>query len=360
MENQRLLDKLNAGKYLLTEEWAQLIGTYTEEDREYAAALAREIALAQFGNGIYYRGIIEFSNYCRNDCFYCGIRRGNDRASRYRLTKEDILSCCEQGYPLGFRTFVLQSGEDAYYTDERLVDIISTIARTYPDCAITLSVGERSRDSYQQLFDAGADRYLLRHETADEEHYGKLHPPELSWKNRIRCLYDLKEIGYQTGCGFMVGSPGQTVDCLVKDMQFIKDFEPQMIGIGPFIPHKETPFGDIPAGSSELTLFLLSLCRIMQPAVLLPATTALGSLRGDGRQLGVLAGANVLMPNLSPAAVREKYMLYNNKAITGYDAAESLELLRAHMREIGYELRIDRGDYDKRAGGRGAWGPLYE
>ena len=345
MTNIQLIDRLRSQRTLDTVEWVRLIGTCTPEDRIYAADAARAIALERFGNRIYCRGIVEFSNYCKNDCLYCGIRRSSADVQRYRLTRDDILLCCREGYGLGFRTFVLQSGEDPWYTDARMADIISAIRAEFPDCAITLSIGEKSRESYQAFFDAGANRFLLRHETADCAHYAKLHPACQTLENRLRCLRDLKEIGYQTGCGFMVGSPFQTVQCLAEDMRFIADFRPHMIGIGPFIPHHATPFRDFPAGSAELTLFLLSLCRIMLPDVLLPATTALGTLRGDGRQKGVLAGANVIMPNLSPKAVREKYMLYDNKAISGEDAAESLNILKAHMREIGYEIVVGRGDY---------------
>ena len=344
MTNLQLIDRLGSRGGLTQEEWIQLIDTHTPAEQAYAAEIARAIALDRFGKRIYFRGIVEFSNYCKNDCYYCGIRRSSD-AVRYRLEQADILDCCREGYALGFRTFVLQSGEDPWYTDARMIAIISAIRSAFPDCAITLSIGERSRESYQAYFDAGANRFLLRHETADCAHYAKLHPACQTLENRLRCLRDLRDIGYQTGCGFMVGSPYQTTQCLAEDMQFIERFRPHMIGIGPFIPHHSTPFRDFPAGDTELTLFLLSLCRIMLPDVLLPATTALGSLRGDGRQKGVLAGANVIMPNLSPAAVRKKYMLYDNKAVSGEDAAESLHILKEHMREIGYEIVVGRGDY---------------
>lgn len=345
MTNHELIDKLNCTKTLSLEEWKLLLGTFSIEDREYAAEIAREIVLSKYGNKIFFRGIIEFTNICRNDCLYCGIRRSNGCVTRYRLTKEDILACCDEGYKLGFRTFVLQGGEDACFTDDIMADIVSSIRGKYPDCAITLSIGERSRESYKRLFAAGANRYLLRHETADCVHYNRLHPPELSLENRLRCLNDLKETGYQTGCGCMVGSPYQTVECLAKDMMFMSWFKPEMIGIGPFIPHKDTPFRDFKAGSTELTLFLLSLCRIMLPDVLLPATTALGTLSGNGRQLGILAGANVIMPNLSPLEVRRKYMLYDNKIGTEDDAEESIRKVKMQIEKIGYEMVIDRGDH---------------
>ena len=348
MTNQELLRELDGEKKLSREEWTVLFSTFTEEDRACAAETARKIAQARFGRDIWFRGIVEFSNCCKNNCYYCGIRRDNAHAARYRLTEEEILDCCAQGYEIGFRTFVLQGGEDGWYTDGRVAAVVSAIRRAFPDCAVTLSIGERSRESYQRLFDAGASRYLLRHETADETHYGRLHPPELSWRNRMRCLKDLKEIGYQTGCGCMVGTPGQTPELLAKEMEFLTDFRPQMIGVGPFLPHRDTPFRDEPAGSAETTLFLLSLCRIALPDVLLPATTALGTARGDGRQLGVLAGANVVMPNLSPQTVRRKYMLYDNKAGTDFDARAGLEALRAQMGEIGYRLVSARGDYEKK------------
>lgn len=345
MNNKGLIEKLNDEKKLSLYEWEQLLSTYTMDDKDYAAKLAREISNKYFGNKIFFRGLIEFTNYCKNNCNYCGIRRGNKCASRYRLSKEDILLCCEEGYKYGYRTFVLQGGEDNYYTDELMVDIIKEIHEKYPDCAITLSIGEKSKESYEKFFKAGANRYLLRHETADKDHYNKLHPSELSWDHRMKCLKDLKDIGCQTGCGIMVGSPYQEVNHLAKDMMFISEFKPEMIGIGPFIPHKDTPFKEFPAGSVNTTLFLLSLCRIMLPNVLLPATTALGSVNGEGKQLGILAGANVVMPNLSPISVRKKYMLYDNKAINDDEAGENLNILQEHMKEIGYEVVVNKGDF---------------
>ena len=343
--NRHLIDKLADGGELTRQELARLI---TDDSREIAAYLAERANAAReqiYGRQVFIRGLIEFTNYCRNDCFYCGIRRSNDAVSRYRLTEGQILDCCRQGYDLGFRTFVLQGGEDPYWTDERTCQVVSAIRQSYPDCAITLSMGERSRESYQKLFDAGADRYLLRHETADSEHYSRLHPAELSLAHRLSCLQALKEIGFQTGCGFMVGSPYQTIDHLVEDLCLIREFRPQMVGIGPFLPAANTPFEREPAGSSELTIKLLSIVRLLHPRVLLPATTALGTAEHDGRERGILAGANVIMPNLSPLEVREKYLLYDGKIATGDEAAESIRHLTASMKKIGYEIVTARGDY---------------
>ncbi|MBQ2897695.1 MAG: [Clostridia bacterium] len=342
---KKLIDKLVLEQYLSFDELCTLLSGYTDDDRAYAAEIARRISLKNFDNKIFIRGLIEISSFCKNDCLYCGLRKSNKNAQRYRLSKEDILSCCNIGYELGFRTFVLQGGEDKYYSDDLMCDVVSEIKRCYPDCAITLSLGEKQRNSYQKLYDAGADRYLLRHETADEVHYSKLHPEELSLKNRIRCLNDLKDIGFQTGCGFMVGSPYQTVCDIAKDLLFINEFKPQMVGVGPFIPHKDTPFKEFKHGNLEMTLFLLSLIRIMHPKVLLPSTTALATIHKEGRQLGILAGANVVMPNLSPSDVRKKYLLYDNKVSTGDEAAESLKSLEIKMKEIGYEIIVSRGDY---------------
>ena len=319
----------------------------TERNEETALFLrneARALCERIYGRFVYIRGLIEFTNYCKNDCYYCGIRRSNREAERYRLTEEEILSCCEAGYGLGFRTFVLQGGEDPYFTDERLGSIVASIRGLCPDCAITLSAGERSHDSYRRLHDAGADRYLLRHETADPCHYGRLHPESMSFDKRMAALKDLKEIGYQTGCGFMVGSPYQTASMIVKDLRFMKEFGPHMIGIGPFLSHKDTPFCDMENGTAELTLYLLSVIRLMMPKVLLPATTALGTVTEGGREAGILSGANVVMPNLSPAGVRKKYMLYDNTLSSGSDAAESLELLRESLSKIGYGIAVSRGD----------------
>lgn len=317
----------------------------TQADVEFLYTKAREVADEVYGKRVFKRGLIEFTNYCKNDCYYCGIRRSNACAERYRLDKDTILACCEKGYALGYRTFVLQGGEDGYFTDERVCEIVGEIRKNYPDCAITLSIGEKSKESYQKYFDAGADRYLLRHETANEAHYVKLHPKELSLRNRKQCLYDLKDIGYQVGCGFMVGSPYQTIETLYEDLQFIKELEPHMVGIGPFIPQKETPFSNEKAGTLELTLRLLAIIRLIHPCVLLPATTALGTIHENGRELGILAGANVVMPNLSPTDVREKYKLYDNKACTGDEAAEGDANLKFRIKQIGYDLVCNRGDF---------------
>lgn len=339
-----LIDKLEKEQHLERDEYSALIGAASPELYEYLSAKARDIRHRIYGHDVFIRGLIEFTNYCKNDCLYCGIRRSNKNAARYRLTKEEILSCCENGYSLGFRTFVLQGGEDPYYTDDRITDIVSEIKKRYPDCAVTLSIGEKSRESYQRYFDAGADRYLLRHETADALHYSKLHPPELTLENRMRCLRDLRETGYQVGCGFMVGSPYQTAEELAQDMVFIQDFRPDMVGIGPFIPQHDTPFAEMESGTAELTLFMLGLIRLALPNVLLPSTTALGTVDPLGREKGILAGANVVMPNLSPVSVRKKYLLYDNKICTGDEAAECRNCLQSRMRSIGYDVVVDRGD----------------
>ncbi len=339
-----LIDKLCLTRKLNRSEWITLIRERTPAASEYLFELARAVRIQHYGHSIYIRGLIEFTNYCRNDCYYCGIRKSNPNAQRYRLSKEDILSCCEQGYDLGFRTFVLQGGEDGWFTDERLCDIVSDIRTQFPDCAITLSVGERSYDSCKKLYDAGADRYLLRHETYDGRHYGRLHPPALSASHRKQCLWNLKKIGYQVGTGFMVGSPYQTPENLADDMLFLAKLNPQMVGIGPFVPHHDTPFADMPGGTVELTVYMLGLIRLLLPRVLLPATTALGTIDPEGREKGILAGANVVMPNLSPLQVREKYLLYDNKICTGDEAAESLNHLKERMGKIGYHITVDRGD----------------
>lgn len=341
---QTLVDKLEAQNRLNREEWIQLIEGRTPELAQYIFEKARKIQQAYYGTDVYIRGLIEFTNYCKNDCYYCGIRRSNSRAHRYRLSEEQILRCCQQGYTLGFRTFVLQGGEDGYFTDERMVSLVKEIRKNYPDCAITLSIGERSYDSYLALFEAGADRYLLRHETWDEEHYRLLHPPALSAKHRQQCLWDLKKIGYQVGTGYMVGSPFQTAENLADDMLFLEKLNPQMVGIGPFIPHHDTPFKDQAAGTLELTLYMLGLIRLMLPKVLLPATTALGTIDEKGRELGILAGANVVMPNLSPENVRKDYLLYDNKICTGSEAAECRMDLENRMHAIGYQVVCHRGD----------------
>ena len=338
------IDQLFETGILSGEQLLQLLEHVDEENSSYLFEKARIRQKEHFDHKVYTRGLIELTNYCKNDCYYCGIRRSNRNIDRYRLTKEQVLSCCKVGYPLGFRTFVLQGGEDGQFTDAFLVDLIQSIKQQYPDCAITLSLGERSYESYTRLYQAGADRYLLRHETANAEHYRTLHPKNLSLEHRINCLNNLKEIGYQVGTGFMVGSPNQTKEDLVRDLLFIKEFSPQMVGIGPFLSQKDTPFKDYPNGSGELTLRLLSIIRLMLPEVLLPATTALGTLMPNGRELGLLHGANVVMPNLSPLDAREKYTLYDNKLCSGSEAAEHLALLKESFQKIGYEVAVSRGD----------------
>ena len=339
-----LIDKLALTHSLTLTEYEYLIENRTQESadrlRELAVSARREV----YGNSVYIRGLIEISNICKNDCIYCGIRCSNKDCERYRLTKEDILSCCDEGYALGFRTFVMQGGEDPHFDDELLCDIVSSIKQKYPDCAVTLSMGERSRESYERLFAAGADRYLLRHETADAEHYSKLHPSNMSFLNRMRCLRDLKDIGFQTGCGFMVGSPYQTYAHIAKDLKFIEEFKPQMCGIGPFIPHKATPFASFAAGTVELTCYLLSIIRLIHPTILLPATTALGSIEEGGREKGILSGANVVMPNLSPMDNRKKYELYNNKLYSSAESAQAKAELEERIKNIGYEVVCHRGD----------------
>ena len=339
-----LVEKLAVQHRLELGEYRELIEGRTPELARLLAEHAVKVRREIYGDQVFIRGLIEVSNVCRNDCLYCGIRRSNKSCDRYRLTADEILACCREGYALGFRTFVLQGGEDPSFDDGFLCDLLSQIKGEHPDCAVTLSLGERSRESYARLRQAGADRYLLRHETATKEHYEQLHPAAMSFENRMRCLYDLRELGYQTGCGFMVGSPHQTAEHLARDLQFVEQFAPAMCGIGPFIPQKDTPFGKESAGTLELTCYLLSILRLIRPNLLLPSTTALGTIHPNGRELGILAGANVVMPNLSPTSVRKKYALYDNKATDGSESAQCKENLAARMASIGYRIVTDRGD----------------
>lgn len=341
---KNLIDRLYLKNDLSKNDYAELIRNHSDSDAEYLFSLSVKLREKYYGKDVYVRGLIEFSNYCKNNCLYCGIRRDNRNVQRYRLSKEDVLTCCAEGYSLGFRTFVLQGGEDPYFTDDRICDIVYSIKQKYPDCAVTLSIGEKEYASYKAFFDAGADRYLLRHETADNSHYSKLHPPEMSLEHRKNCLYDLKNIGYQVGCGFMVGSPFQTAENLADDMIFIRELSPHMVGIGPFISQHDTPFADQKNGTLEQTLFMLGLIRLTLPNVLLPSTTALGTIHPMGREKGILAGANVVMPNLSPKSVRDKYLLYDNKICTGDEAAECKHCLQMRMKSIGYNIVTSRGD----------------
>lgn len=343
-ENKRYLEKLKRDNRLEEIEFKNLLETFTPQDFDLAQTMARKIRKEVYGNDIFIRGLIELSSYCAKDCYYCGIRKSNKKAQRYRLNVNDVMSCCIKGYHLGFRTFVLQGGEDLFYTDEILVKMVSDIKEKYPDCAVTLSLGERSYKSYKKLKDAGADRYLLRHETGSAEHYQALHPSEQSLDQRLQCLEDLRSLGFQVGTGFMVGSPKQTDSDLAKDLIILQQLNPEMVGIGPFVPHEDTIFCNENHGSVRKTLFLLSLIRIMLPNTLIPSTTSLSSVDDKGREKGVLSGANVIMPNLSPMDVREKYLLYNHKAYVGDEASESLENLKGSMKKIGYQVVIDRGD----------------
>lgn len=342
---KQIIDRLRQNRDLSDGDFLTLLTEIGEAEKAYLFAVARTVRQSVYGDDVYIRGLIEVSNYCKNDCLYCGIRKSNQKVSRYRLDEKTILSCCDVGYSLGFRTFVLQGGEDGWYTDERLTAVIRKIKARYPTVAVTLSLGERSEDSYRLLFEAGADRYLLRHETIVPEHYQKLHPAKMSLKNRMDCLETLKKTGFQVGCGMMVGSPFQKMEYLIEDLRFLQRFNPQMVGIGPFLPHCDTPFGEQSPGSVELTLVLLSIIRLLLPSVLLPATTALGTAAEDGRERGILAGANVVMPNLSPADVRMKYLLYNNKRSYGSEAAECLNDLKRRMEHLGCHVVVAKGDY---------------
>lgn len=340
-----LIQKLEAEGGLSHQEFVQLLKGRDEGYADILAQRAREVRRGCYGDQVFIRGLIEFSSWCKNDCLYCGLRCSNASAQRYRLTEDQILGCCRRGYGLGFRTFVLQGGEDPLYTPQRIRDLVWRIKTEFPDCAVTLSVGEHPREVYESWYEAGADRYLLRHETADAGHYSCLHPETMSLENRLRCLWDLKQIGYQVGCGFMVGSPEQTAEHLAKDLCFIRQLQPHMVGIGPFIPQKATPFGDRTAGTVELTTYLLSIIRLMLPKVLLPATTALGTVHPKGREMGIMAGANVCMPNLSPLDVRKKYAIYDDKICTGDEAAECIRCLRGRIESVGCVMDMGRGDH---------------
>ncbi len=343
MKIKNIIDKLYEEHNATREELLYILDNITDEECEYLREKANDIRMQNYGNKVYMRGLIEFTNYCKRDCMYCGIRKSNKNADRYRLTFDEIIQCADIGDKLGYKTYVLQGGEDAYFTDERMIEIIKEIKKRHPNNAITLSLGERSYESYKKLFEAGADRYLLRHETATKELYQKLHPGA-SYDERMECLKNLKEIGYQVGAGFMVGLPGQTNEDLVNDLMFVKEFEPDMCGIGPFIPQSETPLGNEKGGTLDQTVILLSLIRLLLPHVLLPASTALGSVDPLGREKGIKAGGNVVMPNLSPTEVRDKYALYDGKICTGDEAAECRMCIEGRMRKFGYEVEVNRGD----------------
>ncbi|MCT4598873.1 MAG: [FeFe] hydrogenase H-cluster radical SAM maturase HydE [Vallitalea sp.] len=341
---KQLIDELYINNTLSKEKILMLLNNLNEENTQYLYMKANELRLHNYNNKVYMRGLIEFTNHCKNDCVYCGIRKHNKNADRYRLSKEDIINCCKEGYRLGYRTFVLQGGEDLYFTDDKIVDIVSSIKSLFDDVAVTLSIGEKSYESYRKYYDAGADRYLLRHETNSKQLYNSLHP-NMSYENRIECLYNLKKIGYQVGAGFMVGLPNQTNEDYTKDLIFLKELQPHMVGIGPFIPQKDTPLSMEQSGTVDKTCIMLSIVRLLLPKVLLPATTALGSLSNKGREKGLKAGGNVVMPNLSPTNVREKYALYDGKICTGDEAAHCRKCIENRIRSAGFEVDMSRGDH---------------
>ena len=339
---KKIVDKLSRTGQLSDSELFELLSSSAEDEGLFSEA--DKVRRRVYGDEVYLRGLIEFTNYCKNNCYYCGIRRDNRKAVRYRLSKDEILYCCEEGHALGYRTFVLQGGEDPHYTDDKICELVSAIRERFRDCAITLSIGEKSRESYQCYFDAGANRYLLRHETADAAHYAKLHPESMRSDNRKRCLYDLKDIGYQVGTGIMVGSPFQTVQNIISDIRFMQELQPDMIGIGPYITHQDTPFRKEKSGSLEMTLRLIAVLRLLFPYALIPATTALGTIDAQGREKGLKAGANVVMPNLSPVSAHNKYELYENKICTGEESAQCRGCLERRVSSVGYRIVTSRGD----------------
>jgi len=335
------LEKNHVGK---AEDYLYLLNNINEENRQYLSNAALRVKEEFYGKEIYIRGIVEFSNFCKQNCLYCGIRKDNAHVDRYRLSHKEIVEACRKGYALGYRTFVLQSGEDPYFTDDRVVAIIKDIRDNFKDAAITLSLGEKTKRSYKKFYDAGADRYLLRHETANEKLYDKLHE-NMTFQNRKECLYDLKEIGYQVGAGLMVGSPGQKKTDLIDDLRFLKELKPQMVGMGPYLTHKETPLKDSENGSLTETLVMLSLVRLILPEVLLPATTAVGTIDDYGREQAILAGCNVVMPNISPMEVRKKYELYENKICVDDQPEECRFCIEGRVKCTGSTLNMCRGDH---------------
>ena len=339
-----LVDKLRKEHELMPNEYLALLTMRDSQDVDYLISQAREVAQEHFGNDIYLRGLIELSNVCRNDCLYCGIRRSNSNVTRYTLTREQVMACCEQGYKIGFRTIVLQGGEWGEERSRWIAEIIRDIRAGWPDCAITLSLGEHPRKTYALWREAGADRYLLRHETHNERLYSLLHPKGMTIHHRLQCLDTLKELGYQVGAGIMVGAPFQTLRNIVEDIQYLVAFKPHMIGIGPFIPQHDTPFARFPAGSVDMTARLYAILRLALPQALIPSTTAIASLAPDGRLRGILAGANVVMPNLSPTDTRRLYALYDNKAALGAESAQGVKSLADELSTIGYHINWSRGD----------------
>lgn len=297
------------------------------------------------GDEIHLRGLIEFSNICKNNCCYCGLRRDNRKISRYRLENAEILELAAHGAAMGLKTIVLQSGEDAYYGCERLCEIIRGIKRL--NVALTLSIGEKSLEDYQAYHAAGADRFLLRIETTDRTLYER-HDPEMSWEARRQCLTDLRRAGLEVGSGCLVGLPGQTVASLADDILFFKEIEADMIGIGPFIPHPDTPLGDASGGRLETALKVMALTRLLLPDINIPATTAMETLAQDGQIRALKAGANVIMPNITLTDYRRYYELYPGKSATGYTPDESLKKVVAKIESIGRKVALGFGFHEKK------------
>lgn len=341
---QNLIDRLFQGERLTRAAFQALVRCEDQDALELLFQRAKERTEEVFGNHVYIRGLVEISSYCKQDCFYCGLRCSNQKAQRYRLSPDEILATCEKGYEMGFRTFVLQGGEDDYYTDEAMCELIREICLSCPGSAVTLSLGEKRKQSYEAFRKAGASRYLLRHETATAEHFSRLHPPGQRLETRMEALATLKDLGFQVGAGFMVGAPFQTPEHMAENLYFLQEFRPHMVGIGPFIPHQDTPFGKYPAGDSSQTVKMIAITRGILPGALIPATTALATLSKDARMRALQGGANVVMPNLSPNEVRVKYNLYNNKLSTGTESAQMLVALREELERYGRKMDLSRGD----------------
>jgi biotin synthase len=312
------------------------------DDAAELFAMADDIRKRYFKDEVHIRGIIEFSNYCMKNCFYCGLRRDNKTIERYRISEDEIIDTALKAGELGYKTILLQSGEDGGYTIEGLCAIIKRI-RSNLDCAITLSLGEKSFDEYRSLRDAGADRYLLRFETSDRGLFNKL-KPDSSYENRLDCIKNLKKLGFQVGSGFMVGLPGQTYEILADDILLLRELDLDMIGIGPFLSHHNTPLGNSASGTLDLTLRALAIIRILMPDVHIPATTAMGTVEKGGREKALQCGANVIMPNVTPIKYRKYYEIYPNKICIDDAPSDCRACIEGMLKSLGRAAATNKGD----------------
>ncbi len=345
-ELRALIEQAERGHRLTEPELASLLAA--EEATEAMAEAADRVRRDFVGDEVHLRGLIEFSSYCRQNCMYCGLRRDNERARRYRLSPEEIVALAEKARGAGYPTVVMQSGEDAWFTAERLAEIVARVKAL--GLTVTLSVGERSREEYRLLREAGADRFLLRIETTDRELYERL-DPGMSYENRLRCLSDLRELGYEVGTGCLVGLPGQTVASLARDVLFFRSIDADMVGIGPLVPNGDTPLGDAAPGDMGMVRRMVAAIRLLLPEANIPATTAMETLQPGAREIMLRSGANVMMPNVTEGEARQSYALYPGKACVADTPEQCRACMEGRIRAMGRTVGRGAGGRRRRSTG---------